>query len=379
MVGEAIASVLGQDFQDFELVVSDNSAQGCRDLVERFGDPRIRYVRPDPLLTLVPHWDFAFAQATGDWALLLCDDDALASNCLSTLDRVIRTHDTDLVGWGRATYTDDAFWEPERRNRLALPAFSGRVEVFESAPALEKMFASGIGLGAGIKEIAPHVPCAAWSRRLMQDVRGALGGDAFVWPCPMTSGCLATLALRPNFVHVDFPFTILGHCADSAAAQHINVSTHQTQNRGHQLVLTPVKDLRSFPAMMGEVVLQTQHRLPGLLGRYHLDMAAFYVACEMAVRGAEATGDASAQRQVLDAALAAEPAALQAQVRERLARPVAAVRCRTLSDLVAGVLRRLGLARHSVAVTLDTAQLGLTTISQCAAHMARLAPRNMGA
>ena len=43
---DAISSVLGQSFRDLELiVVDDGSTDGTPDLLDRYDDPRIRYVR----------------------------------------------------------------------------------------------------------------------------------------------------------------------------------------------------------------------------------------------------------------------------------------------------------------------------------------------
>jgi glycosyltransferase involved in cell wall biosynthesis len=48
MIGRAVRSVLSQTFQDFELiVVDDGSHDGTEDVIRRFGDARIRYLRHD--------------------------------------------------------------------------------------------------------------------------------------------------------------------------------------------------------------------------------------------------------------------------------------------------------------------------------------------
>ena len=47
-LGAAIESLLGQDFEDFELIISDNASQdGTAEMCERYaaGDKRVRYYR----------------------------------------------------------------------------------------------------------------------------------------------------------------------------------------------------------------------------------------------------------------------------------------------------------------------------------------------
>ena len=54
LVGDAIRSILGQRFGDFELVVvDDGSTDDSVALVEAFGDPRIRVVRHARNLSLI--------------------------------------------------------------------------------------------------------------------------------------------------------------------------------------------------------------------------------------------------------------------------------------------------------------------------------------
>ena len=57
----ALQSVVTQDWDDFEIIVSDNdSSDNTRQVVERYADKRIRYVRTDKYLYLYDHCIFAF-------------------------------------------------------------------------------------------------------------------------------------------------------------------------------------------------------------------------------------------------------------------------------------------------------------------------------
>lgn len=76
---EAISSALNQTYSNIELVIVDDcSPEGISDIVNRFDDSRIRYLRneknigaKDPSL----NWNKCLEYARGDFFALLCDDD----------------------------------------------------------------------------------------------------------------------------------------------------------------------------------------------------------------------------------------------------------------------------------------------------------------
>ena len=76
---EAIASVLAQTFEDWELIVVDDCSPGdIQGVVSKFTDPRIRYYRNEKNLGAEDpsyNWDKCVSYAQGEYFCLLCDDD----------------------------------------------------------------------------------------------------------------------------------------------------------------------------------------------------------------------------------------------------------------------------------------------------------------
>lgn len=76
---QAIGSIVAQTASDWELVVIDDcSPEPLREIVESFGDSRIRYVRNEKNLggkNLVKQWNHCITFATGDYIVLAADDD----------------------------------------------------------------------------------------------------------------------------------------------------------------------------------------------------------------------------------------------------------------------------------------------------------------
>lgn len=83
-IKETIASVLAQDYGDFEIVVSDNnSSDDSVGSVKSFGDPRIR-VQINPWnVGFAPNLDRAAGMATGERMILLSSDDKMRPGALA--------------------------------------------------------------------------------------------------------------------------------------------------------------------------------------------------------------------------------------------------------------------------------------------------------
>lgn len=84
VLASALKSVTSQDFDDLEIIVSDNaSADDTRDVVLANADTRLRYIRTDKRLAMSGNWEFAMSHVTGDWVTIIGDDDALLPGSLA--------------------------------------------------------------------------------------------------------------------------------------------------------------------------------------------------------------------------------------------------------------------------------------------------------
>jgi len=74
----AVETVLRQDYGNWEIVISDNdSGEDVAGYVRSIGDPRIRYFRTDRLVPVTDNWNNAIEKSTGDYVIMLGDDDGL--------------------------------------------------------------------------------------------------------------------------------------------------------------------------------------------------------------------------------------------------------------------------------------------------------------
>ncbi len=82
----ALDSALRQTLQDIEIVISENGCtDGTADLLATVVDPRVRILRQTTDLTMVQNWNACLEAATGEYFLLLSDDDLLEPRALEAL------------------------------------------------------------------------------------------------------------------------------------------------------------------------------------------------------------------------------------------------------------------------------------------------------
>ena len=96
---EAIESVVGQTYADWELVIVDDcSPEPLKEIVEPFlSDSRISYYRNEKncgAVNVVDNWNICLSHCTGDYVICMGDDDRLLPNCLEIYKKLIERYPT---------------------------------------------------------------------------------------------------------------------------------------------------------------------------------------------------------------------------------------------------------------------------------------------
>jgi len=89
---EALSSLLAQDFEDFEIVISDNcSTDGTRDIIEKFAalDDRIQVFRQKENIGAMANFGAVLDYATGDYFMWRSYDDWSDKNYISALCKLL--------------------------------------------------------------------------------------------------------------------------------------------------------------------------------------------------------------------------------------------------------------------------------------------------
>lgn len=103
----AIRSVLNQTFTDFELLVLDNSSRdNTTDIVASFDDPRIRYLKHEPI-GISEQRNLGLKEARTPFVAFLDDDDIWMPTKLEDQYREITKSDQTALVYGKYFFFDD--------------------------------------------------------------------------------------------------------------------------------------------------------------------------------------------------------------------------------------------------------------------------------
>lgn len=211
-----LASIDAQTFGDYECVVQDNSDSPAW-LAEGMPKTRTRqfdYQFNRRVLAMAANWDKAVARATGEYVLVVGDDDALYPTCLESADRLIRAGDLDALRWGQSIFR----WPHESNLGKGLADFPGE-RGYQDHLDLPLVVAHEVMAGRVYYGMLPTVYTGCVRRELLGEVRVRCGGRLFPTRFPdLWSGmAVCALAKRVGFLHACL--AVSGSSADSTGAR----------------------------------------------------------------------------------------------------------------------------------------------------------------
>ena len=101
LIEETVASVLSQDYENLDILISDNGSRDETPALLRSltnGDPRVRIRRNDVTVPIYDHFNQCVEAARGEFLIMLDDDDTISANFVSALVAVAARHqDVNVV------------------------------------------------------------------------------------------------------------------------------------------------------------------------------------------------------------------------------------------------------------------------------------------
>lgn len=254
----ALRTCLNQNFDDYEVIVSDNdSSPPTKAVVDEVASPKVRYVRTPGPLAMSSSWDFAVSHARGEYVLLIGDDDGLLPHALVELDGLTRERKARVVRWDPAYYTWPSFALTDQANYLRVPL--GRalreVDAMDTVRAVVAFHSFYTAL--------PMFYNAAIHRSVLATLRDRTG-RVFPHPVPDVYSGFAVAAVAGTYLSTDVPMSVAGQ---SGASNGIAVLF----NRGRSAIDREFRELNTKEGLLPDP------RIPDLPVFPHVPVADSFV------------------------------------------------------------------------------------------------------
>ena len=371
LLREALQSALEQRYDDFEVVVSDNASDDDTPrIVRELANDRVRAVRTDRVLPMPDSWEFALGHARGEYATVLCDDDALVPQFLSEVERALAAQPSFLVSWTHATYFSRSHPVARWRNQLAIPSHGGSIVMMDSRASLRALF----GLRGDPGKL-PRMLNSCCHRDVVAGIRARLG-RFFLAPNPDTAACAVSLTAVDQYLYLDKPLLIGGAGGESIGASTTHSRSAATLNFlaefGLERVFAHVPlGVVTVTNSIVETLLRTRRAMPERFEGLEIDWLRYFEDCYVELAALAAAVDVAAERRELRRVLGERPVGFRARVYWRAVRRAAARVALRASGAairsVAGLDRALGAAarRRGGARLIRGDEAGFWSILEC--------------
>jgi glycosyltransferase involved in cell wall biosynthesis len=107
---EALRCVDRQDYRDIELIVSDNGMNGglVKEIADQNYSRPYRFRQNPQTVSCSEHWNQIIDEATGEYFMMLCDDDEITPNYVSEMVHFLESHSEAGAVFSRQEIIDTA-------------------------------------------------------------------------------------------------------------------------------------------------------------------------------------------------------------------------------------------------------------------------------
>ena len=179
-----IQSILNQTYDDMELIVFDNAnTDGSGLIIESFSnDNRMKYYKSQTVVSVTENWNNALNKSSGDYVLMIGDDDYLLPGFFKKLELIIeRNNEPDGITFNGYSFVYPGVIKDSKTSFYSDPHFQYE-EYLDRERLLPNYFLKSIV--ESMFSFRPRVPLNAlphlWSRKVIN----RLEGDLFRPPYP---------------------------------------------------------------------------------------------------------------------------------------------------------------------------------------------------
>ena len=283
LLRDAISSVLLQDFDDYELIVSDNfNDERTRKTVDEFrGDKHLSYIRTEKEMNMPDHWEFATQKANGLYVMVFTDRSFLRQGSLRDIYTSISKAKEEVAV---------CFWDyghyDEKRKILFGENEKKKVEFIKSKDLI-KNYSKTIEF----KLLpVPHRSCYRFD--VAQKIRQNVG--RLCWPvCPDGTSALLLLAHSNFIMHIPRSlFFFQGEAVSNGNQAKFNSTTYfSSLNIKNPYQFVPIKAPITHSVLINDL-LKIKNLVKENLEDIKIDWIFYFTSCYIELRGTITRPDA---------------------------------------------------------------------------------------
>lgn len=213
-----LQTCLNQRFQDYEIIVSDNSEEGSNavsDLVRQLNNSKIKYYKTPRSLMLAKSFEFAYLKANGEFLLSLGADDAILPWGLETLDKLLNSFpDEEVFCWDRGFYAWPNFSNKHQLGQFTIPRNYRKDELhaeqWSSMNSLNRLLEFPESIYAEPLLYINSGFRRSYFKTLLENTGGLWVGESQ----DVYMG-IAALCIKQSVIHLNYPITIAGMSSSS--------------------------------------------------------------------------------------------------------------------------------------------------------------------
>ncbi|MDI1254299.1 glycosyltransferase family A protein [Thermomonas sp.] len=240
----ALRTVVQQDYDDVQIIVSDNFSQDqTRQVVESFGDSRIRYLNTGRRISMSHNWEFALSHVTHGWVTFLGDDDGLLPGGLERIGALIGQTDCKAITTRWCHY----YWPGTggNENRLSVP-LGRKVERRNGQAWLGKLLRGS----ASYMEL-PWLYTGGFVEISLVNSARVNNGSFFLSITPDIYSAIAISSVAGDYLMVDEPVSVAGVSHHSNGASFFGCENPAASNQYLSENTIP------FHAMLGDIPVKS--------------------------------------------------------------------------------------------------------------------------
>lgn len=208
LLENCISTILGQPYDDLELIVSDNAnTDSTQNVLASISDPRLKVIRTEEPVSVTENWNQALNASSGDYILMMGDDDCLIPGYFKRMDQVLEKFDfPDCITCNGFSYIDAGSINGNTENYYRDP-------FYQFGPEFSEGFLSGEMRFDIVKDMFRFKVCLPLNMQphlVSRRAREYIGGDLFRPPFPDHFALNALLMHAKSWVFVPEKLIVIG-------------------------------------------------------------------------------------------------------------------------------------------------------------------------